>query len=152
MSCLHILEINPLSVALFASIFSHSIGCFSHFACGFLCCAKLVSLIRSTCLFLLLFSLLGDSSKKILLQFVSKSVLPMFSSKRFIACSNNLWPRNILDYMYFLAKKLIYILVLPIPLWSSLLRATKWLYPRLQSTVRPWIKFTFVILMLYIFL
>ena len=26
MSCLHILDINPLSVALFATIFSHSIG------------------------------------------------------------------------------------------------------------------------------
>ena len=46
---------------------------------------------------------------------MSKRVLPMFSSKSFIVCSNNLWPRKILDYMYFLAKKLIYILVLPIP-------------------------------------
>ena len=27
MSCLYILEINPLSVALFANIFSHSEGC-----------------------------------------------------------------------------------------------------------------------------
>ena len=27
MSCLYILEINPSSVALFANIFSHSIGC-----------------------------------------------------------------------------------------------------------------------------
>ena len=27
MSCLYILEINPLLVALFASIFSHSVGC-----------------------------------------------------------------------------------------------------------------------------
>ena len=27
MSCLYILEINPLSVASFADIFSHSVGC-----------------------------------------------------------------------------------------------------------------------------
>ena len=27
MNCLYILEINPLSVALFANIFSHSVGC-----------------------------------------------------------------------------------------------------------------------------
>ena len=37
MSCLYILEINPLSVALFANIFSHSDGCIFY---GFLCCAK----------------------------------------------------------------------------------------------------------------
>ena len=27
MSCLYILELNPLSVASFANIFSHSVGC-----------------------------------------------------------------------------------------------------------------------------
>ena len=45
MNCLYILEMKPLSVALFANIFSHSIGC--HFVYGFLCYAKLLSLIRS---------------------------------------------------------------------------------------------------------
>ena len=39
MICLHILEINPLSVVLVAIIFSHSEGCF-HLAYSFLCCAK----------------------------------------------------------------------------------------------------------------
>ena len=39
MSCLYILEINPLSVVSFAIIFSHSKGCF-HLAYSFLCCAK----------------------------------------------------------------------------------------------------------------
>ena len=47
-SCLHILEIKPLSVASFATIFSHSVGCLfvvclfvCLFVCyGFLCCAK----------------------------------------------------------------------------------------------------------------
>ena len=37
--CLYIFEINPLSVALFAIIFSHSEGSF-HFAYSFLHCAK----------------------------------------------------------------------------------------------------------------
>ena len=37
MSCLYTLEINPLSVASFANIFSHSEGCLVY---GFLCCAK----------------------------------------------------------------------------------------------------------------
>ena len=38
MSCLYILEINPLSFASFANIFSHSLGCL--FVYCFLCCAK----------------------------------------------------------------------------------------------------------------
>ena len=45
MSCLY-LEINPLLVALFVHIFSHSVDCL-HFVYGFLCCVKLASLIRS---------------------------------------------------------------------------------------------------------
>ena len=39
MSCLYILEINPLSVASFAVIFSHSEGCL-FILFSFLCCAK----------------------------------------------------------------------------------------------------------------
>ena len=47
MSCLYILEIKPLSVALFANIFSHSVGClFVLFMVSF-AVQKLVSLIRS---------------------------------------------------------------------------------------------------------
>ena len=36
LSCLYILEIKPLSVASFETIFSHSVSCLL----GFLCCAK----------------------------------------------------------------------------------------------------------------
>ena len=39
MSCLYILEINPLSVVSFAITFSHSEGCFFTLL-SFLCCAK----------------------------------------------------------------------------------------------------------------
>ena len=47
MSCLYILEIKSLSVALFANIFSHSVGClFILFMVSF-AVQKLVSLIRS---------------------------------------------------------------------------------------------------------
>ena len=40
MNCLYILQINSLSVASFANIFSQSISCFLFvcFAYGFLCC------------------------------------------------------------------------------------------------------------------
>ena len=45
MSYLYILEMNPLSVVLFAIIFSHSEGSF-HLAYILFCCPKLLSLIR----------------------------------------------------------------------------------------------------------
>ena len=82
-SCLYILEIDPLSVDSFANIFSHSVGClFVLFMVSFVV-QKLLSLIRSH-LFVFIFITQGGGSKKILLQFMSKSVLPMFSSKNFI--------------------------------------------------------------------
>ena len=39
MSCLYVLEINPLSVVSFAVIFSHSEG-YLHLIYSFLCCVK----------------------------------------------------------------------------------------------------------------
>ena len=49
---------------------------------------KFLSLIRSLLfIFVFIFTTLGGGSKKILLQFMSKSVLPVFSSKSFIVPS-----------------------------------------------------------------
>ena len=49
---------------------------------------KLSSLISSLLfIFVFIFATLGGGSKKILLQFMSKSVLPMFSSKSFLVPS-----------------------------------------------------------------
>ena len=76
---------NPLLITLFANIFSQSVGClFILFMISF-AVQKLLSFIRSH-LFIsvFIFTALGGGSKKILLQFMSKSVLPMFSSKSFI--------------------------------------------------------------------
>ena len=75
---LFILEINPLSVALFANIFSHSIGCpFLLFMISF-AVRKLICLIRSHLfIFGFIFTVLGDRSKKILLQFMSNNDLPV---------------------------------------------------------------------------
>ena len=47
MNYLHILEINPLSVVLFAIIFSHSEGCLFILLIVFFAVQKLLSLIRS---------------------------------------------------------------------------------------------------------
>ena len=80
MSSLYSLEINPLSVASFVNIFSHSEGClFILFMVSF-AVQKLLSLIRSHLfIFVFIFITLGGGSKKILLWFMSKSVFPMFS-------------------------------------------------------------------------
>ena len=88
MSYLYILEINALSVALFANIFSHSEGCvFILFMVSF-AVQKLLSLIRSHLFIFVFISIsLGGGSEKILLRFMSRSVLPMFSSKSFIVSS-----------------------------------------------------------------
>ena len=84
MSCLYIMEINPLLVASFVNIFSHSVDCLFVLFMVSYDVQKLLSLIRSH-LFIFAFAsiTLGDLSKKILLQFMSKSVLPMFSSNSF---------------------------------------------------------------------
>ena len=85
MSGLYILEINPLSVASFANIFSHSEGClFILFMVSF-AVQKLLSLIRSHLfIFVFIFITLGGGPKNILLWFMSKGVFPMFSSKSFL--------------------------------------------------------------------
>ena len=85
MRCSYILEINPLLVASFANIFSHSVGgLFILFMVSY-AVQKLLSLSRSHLfIFVFVFITLGGGSKKILLRFMSKSVLPMFSSKSFM--------------------------------------------------------------------
>ena len=77
MSCLYILKINPMSVALFANIFSHSVGFFLKFILFMISFAvqKLLSLIRSHLfIFVSIFITLGGGSKEILLRFMSESV------------------------------------------------------------------------------
>ena len=85
MSCLCILEINPLSVISFANIFFHSEGClFILFMVSF-AVQKLLCLIKSHLfIFGFIFITLGGGSKKILQWFMSKSFFPMFSSESFI--------------------------------------------------------------------
>ena len=50
-SCLYIFEINSLSVALFAIIFSHSEGCLFTLLIVFFVVQKLLILIRSHCFY-----------------------------------------------------------------------------------------------------
>ena len=85
MSCLYRLEINPLSVVSFAIIFFHSEGCLCTLLIVSFAVKKLLSLIRSHLfIFVFIFITPGGGSWRILLWFMSSSVLPMFSSKSVI--------------------------------------------------------------------
>ena len=84
-SCLYILEINSLSVASIAIIFSHSEGCLFTLLIVSFVVQKLLILIRSHLfIFTFISNILGGGSYTILLWFMSESVLPMFSSRTFI--------------------------------------------------------------------
>ena len=81
--CFYILEINLLSVASFANIFSHSEDCLYVLFIIVFVVQKLLHLIRSH--FLLFVSLLYEMDhKKVILQFISKMDMPIFSSKSFV--------------------------------------------------------------------
>ena len=80
MSCLYILEINPLPDASFACIFSHFVGCLFILLMVSFAVQKLLSLIRfHLFIFVFIFITLGGGSEKILLGFISESFLLMFS-------------------------------------------------------------------------
>ena len=88
---LFILEIKPLSVASFETIFSHSVSCLFVFFLVFLAAQKLVSLIRSH--WLIFAVALGDWPEKIFVRLMSENVLPMLSSRSLmVSCLMfNLW-------------------------------------------------------------
>ena len=77
-----ILEVNPLTVVSFAIILFHSEGCLFTLLIVSFAVQKLWSLTRSHLFtFAFLYITLGGGSERILLWFMSSSVLPMFSSK-----------------------------------------------------------------------
>ena len=83
MSCLYILEINPLSVVSCAIIFYHSEGCLTLLIVSF-AVQKLISLIRSHLFpFVFIYVTLRVGHRGSCFDLLS-SVLPMFSSKSFI--------------------------------------------------------------------
>ena len=81
MSCVF-WKLIPCWLHCFANIFSHSAGCFFILFMVSFVIQKRLSLIRYHLFIFVFISItLGDGSKKILLRFMSKSVLPMFSSR-----------------------------------------------------------------------
>ena len=85
MNSLYIFKINLLSVASFTIIFSHSEGCLFILFIVFFAVQNLLSFIRSHLLIFVFISIAqGGGSKRIMLWFMSKTILPMFFSKSFI--------------------------------------------------------------------
>ena len=70
----------------------------------------LLSLIRFPCLFLLLFPL-PEETKKVLLQLMSKSVLPMFSSRSFMVSGLTFRPLIHFEviFVYGVSKVILYV-------------------------------------------
>ena len=84
MWCLYNLEINPQLVASSANIFSQFIGCLFVLSMIFFVVWKLLNLIRPhLVIFVLISIILGDGCKNIFFWFMSKDVLPGFSSRSF---------------------------------------------------------------------
>ena len=82
MSCLYILEINPLLVDSFANIFCHSVGCLFVLLMILFTLQTLLSLLRSH---LFLFSLLSEvDQKRYCWNLCQRVFCLMFSSKSFI--------------------------------------------------------------------
>ena len=80
--CLYFLEIKPLSVAPFGTIFSHSISYLFVFFLVSFAVKNLVSLIRSYWFIFAFISVaLGDWPEKIFVRLMSEKVLPVFSSR-----------------------------------------------------------------------
>ena len=75
------LDINPLSVILFINTFSHSVDCIFILLMASSAMQKLLSLIKSHLFIFAFISFALGDIQKMLLQFISKSVLLMFSSR-----------------------------------------------------------------------
>ena len=81
--CFYIFEINYLSIALFAIIFSHSEGCLFTLLIVSFVLQKLLILVRSH-LFLVLFPIFWEVGHRGSCCDLCQSVLPIFSSRNFI--------------------------------------------------------------------
>ena len=77
-------EINSLSVASFAIIFSHSEGCLFSLPIVSFTAQNLLSLIRSHFLIFAFISITLGGGEDLAVIFMSEIVLPMFSSRNFI--------------------------------------------------------------------
>ena len=76
-----------MSVITFTNIFSYSVGCLFVWFMASFAVQNLLNLIRSHLFYFAFFHYSRKQNEKDIVQFISKSVLPMFSSKSFILSS-----------------------------------------------------------------
>ena len=108
MSCLCIFKIKPLLVASFANTFSHSVGCLLILFMDSFAVQKLLSLIWPP-LFVFVFIpiTLGDGPQKILLQSMSNTVVPIFSSRSLVVSGLTLRSLIHCEFVFMLENVLI---------------------------------------------
>ena len=104
MSCFYILDINLLSVTSFTNIFSHSVGHLLILLMVSFYVQKILSLIWSH-LFIFKSFALGGWPKNILIWFMSKKVLSMFSSRNFTVSCLIFWSLNHFEFIFVYSMK-----------------------------------------------
>ena len=85
MSYLYILNINPSLIISFANTFSYSVSCL--FISGFLCCTQAFKFKYIPFIFYFISFPLKDRSKEVFQQYMTKSVLLIFSSRSLMVSS-----------------------------------------------------------------
>ena len=100
MSCLYILDINPLSVISFTNIFSHSVDHLLVLLMVSFYVQKILSLIWSLLFIFVNSFALEGWPKNILIWFLSKKVLSMFSSRNFMVSCLVFWSLNHFEFIF----------------------------------------------------
>ena len=99
MSYFYILEIKPLLVISFANIFSPSVGCLFVLLMVSFAVWKLLNWVMCLLMFAFISLALGDRLQKILVQFTSNIILPMFSSRSFMF--SDLTSRSLIHFLVY---------------------------------------------------
>uniref|UniRef100_A0A8D1TSG3 Uncharacterized protein n=1 Tax=Sus scrofa TaxID=9823 RepID=A0A8D1TSG3_PIG len=100
-SSLYILEIKPLSIASFETIFSHFVNFFFFFFVVSVAVQKLVSLIRSHWFIFAFISVaLGDWPEKTFVRLMSENVLPVFSSRSLMVSCLTFKPLSHFEFIF----------------------------------------------------
>ena len=97
MNCLRLLYIKPLLVLSLRNIFFHFVGCLFVLSLVSFVVQKLFNLKQIPLIFAFVSFVLEDRSQNILLLFMSKSFLPMVSSRNFVAL--NLIFRSLFEFI-----------------------------------------------------
>ena len=94
------LAINPLSLISVVNIVSHSVGCLSILSVVSFAVQKLLSLTIPIVYFCIYFLYVRKHIQKIFLQFMSKSVMAILSSRSFMVSNLTLMSSNHFEFIF----------------------------------------------------